>query len=309
MKTPLYETTPGATAALLATRSFVYCDLYTFTLFGGGVLTYATSDQSVAYNGNTWSAAGTLFDTAGSSAKAHWKIGMDVDSWNVALFPRAADPLTGAAYPDQIGAQPFLAAVRAGALDGATVQIDRAYFAAWPPYTGRPMAPTGVITVFAGIVAEGDGGRDGNSLVINSHMERFGNPLPRNLYQASCRFTLFDTQCGLIAGTYAVKGTMTTSATGSSLPIAVAAPGGSGTYTLGRLAFTSGQNAGITRMIRQWTAGVSLNLMSPFPYAIATGDAYTLWPGCDKTMATCTAFGNLPAFGGMPFIPAPEAAV
>lgn len=307
MKTPLYETSGGALKALLATRQFVFCDLYTFTLFGGGVLRYATADVGVTYGGTLWPGNSTLFDTAGSSAKAHWKIGMDTDTWQIQVMPRAVDPVTGAAYPDRIGNQPWLAAARVGALDGATVQIDRAYLPAWPSYTGVPVAPAGVITIFAGRVAEVDIGRDGASLTINSHIELLGTATPRNLYQASCRFTLFDTGCSLAAASYAVSGTAS-SAAGATLNGTFATPGGTTTYALGRVAFTSGANTGITRLVRSWSSGV-LTLAAPFPYAVTSGDTFTLWPGCAKTQAACATFGNSRNFGGMPYIPAPETAV
>lgn len=307
MKTPLYEVTAGATAALLATRSFIYCDLYTITCVTGLVLRYATADLSVAWGGNTWTAAGALFDTGGSSAKAHWKVGLDTDTWQISVFPRPFDPVTGAAYPDTIGSQPWLSAARAGVLAGATVEIDRAYLPAWPTFSLNPAAPTGVICLFAGLVAEVDVARDGATLVINSHIERLGDPLPRNLYQACCPFTLFDSNCGLSAASFAVSGTLTGSS-GGSLTGAFASPGGSGTYVLGRLQMTSGQNTGYWRMVKAWTSG-TLTLMAPLPFPVANGDAYTLYPGCAKSMTTCTAFGNLARFGGQPFIPAPEAAV
>ena len=36
----------------------------------------------------------------------------------------------------------------------------------------------------------------------------------------------------------------------------------------------------------------------------AVGDTIYLYPGCDRTLATCTAkFGNSANFGGFPFIP------
>ncbi len=307
MKTPLYETSAGALAALLASRSFVMADLYTFTLYGGGVLRYATSDVDMAYGGITWPASKVLFDSAGGS-KAHWKLGMDTDSWNITLYPRPRDPLGGAAYPDTIGGIPFLAAIRTGALDGAIVQIDRAYLPAWPGYTGHAANPTGVITLFAGVVAEAEATRSGVALVINSHIERLGDTMPRNLYQAGCRHSLFDSQCGVAAGLYAVNGVIPVTLSGPLLTLPMAPPAGSGTYTLGTMAMTSGINAGSTRLIKAWSAN-GLTLMSGFASPLASGDGFALTPGCDKAMTTCAKFGNLANFGGMPFIPSPEAAV
>jgi uncharacterized phage protein (TIGR02218 family) len=77
------------------------------------------------------------------------------------------------------------------------------------------------------------------------------------------------------------------------------------------LTWTSGANAKLSRAIRQYT-GVSggMTLIAPMPFAVAAGDAFTAYPGCDKQMATCSSkFSNLINFGGQPFIPSPETAV
>ena len=89
-------------------------------------------------------------------------------------------------------------------------------------------------------------------------------------------------------------------------------PTGFGTYALGRVVFTSGLNAGFTRAIRTMAsaAGVlTLGLIAPMPFAVAAGDTFTAYPGCDKQMATCTLFSNIANFGGQPYIPSPETAV
>jgi len=49
---------------------------------------------------------------------------------------------------------------------------------------------------------------------------------------------------------------------------------------------------------------------SPLPFAPNAGDAFTAYPGCDKTQNTCTAkFNNLANFEGFPYVPAPETAI
>ena len=41
----------------------------------------------------------------------------------------------------------------------------------------------------------------------------------------------------------------------------------------------------------------------------SVGDAFTVYPGCDKQQSTCALFGNSANFRGQPFIPAPELSV
>jgi hypothetical protein len=56
--------------------------------------------------------------------------------------------------------------------------------------------------------------------------------------------------------------------------------------------------------------GTVMSLIAPFPFTVAVGDAFTAYPGCDKTVNTCTVkFSNLVNFGGEDNIPKPETAV
>lgn len=318
MKTPVWEATAGATIALLATKTFVFADLYTFTLvIGGSVLRYTTADVDMGYGGTTWTHGGPLFEQAGGSNRptAHWKVGLDVDTWQIGIVPRPVEPTTGAAYPDCIGTVQWLAAAVAGYLDGAVVTVDRAYLPAWPAYPFTPpVTPTGVVRLFAGRVAEVDIGRTAVAVSINSHLELLNQQMPRRLYQAGCINTLFDAGCSLSAAAFAVSGTIAaaTAAGAGTIASAASPPGGSsGSFAFGYLTVTSGRNAGFSRGIRAWTAGSpgSFALMSPFPFAFAGGETATFYPGCDKQLSTCGLYGNSLNFGGCPYIPAPETAV
>jgi Uncharacterized conserved protein (DUF2163)/Phage conserved hypothetical protein BR0599 len=312
MKTPWYEVSPGATAALLATRSFVDVDCYTFKLAGafGGVteLLYSAGPLDVTAAGNHWSAQGPTFDQARAKAVAHYKTGLDVDTWQVVVAPRLVDPLTAAPFPDAIGSQPWLAAAQAGALDNAEVQVDRAIAPAWPA-PGAALAPTGIVTIFYGTVGEIDVGRSQAAITIYSHLKKLANLLPRNLFQASCVHTLFDQGCTLSAANFAVNGTVSSNGPGpNQFNSAIAAPSGSGTYALGRVVMTSGASQGYVRTVRSWSGGF-FSLIAPFPFGVAAGDSFTAYPGCDKSYGTCALFRNAANFGGCLSIPAPETAV
>jgi hypothetical protein len=317
VKTAKFETSPGALVALLNARprAFVWGDLYSFNLVGGGTLRYCTADIDLAYSGTVWPHAGPLIDNERSKSKAHWKRGLDVDTWQVVFAPRNVDPVTGAVYPDQIGNQPWLAAARAGALDGATVLVDRAYLAGWPAFplpAGGAAPPTGVVNIFTGRVAALDIGRTACVVSVNSHLELLGVAMPRNLFQAGCRFTLFDVGCTLSAASFAEPGVVAAGSTPRTIVNSVNLTPpvfGGGTYALGRVVMTSGQNSGFQRMIRSWDGFKTLTLLAPFYFPLSAGDSFTAYPGCDKSMAACTQFNNLANFGGTPFIPSPETAV
>ena len=315
MKTAKYEVSSGALAALLATRRFVYAELYTFTLAGGGVLRYTTADTDMGYSGNVWTHSGPLFDQSGTRAVGHWKTGLDTDTWHCTLAPRSVDPITGAAYPDKIGSVPWLAAARGGALDGAVVLVDRAYLAAWPAFPrASVVAPIGVLNIFTGRVATNDIGRSQVIVNLNSHMELLGQQMPRDLYQAGCRHTLFDSGCTLVASSFAAAGAAAAGSSASVLLSTLTAPSGSGTFAQGRVVMTSGLNATFARSVRSWSAPAggspgNFKLLSPLPVPVAAGDTFNAYPGCDRQRATCALFSNTLNFGGQPFIPPPEAAV
>jgi hypothetical protein len=316
MKTPWYETSPGATAALLLTGQFVDVDCYCFKLAGSflGVdeLLYSAGPIDVSVPGSYWSAQGPGFDQDKAKAVAHYKRGLDVDTWQVVVAPRNLDVLTGAAWPDQIGSASWLAAAQGGALDNAEVQVDRAIAPAWPAAGTKALEPTGVVTIFYGRVGEIDVGRSQAVITVYSHLKVLANPLPRNLFQASCTHTLFDQGCTLLASSFAVSGNVAAlGATPNVFTSAIAAPPGFGTYALGRVTMTSGASAGLSRTVRSWSAGTpgTFTLIAPFTLGIAPGDGFTAYAGCDKQFGTCTRVGNQLNYGGCLSIPMPETAV
>lgn len=309
--------------ALLEADSFVLADLYTITLAGGGTIRLTTADVDVTHGGNTYAAGRPPIDvntatgsgvsgttTAGQKATGHWKTGLDVDTWQVTVMPRAVDPLTGELFPDKIGNQGWLAAARAGLLDGAWVQVDRAYWAAWPDVWVNPLPASYVLAKhFVGRVSSPVIDRGSVVLNIVSPLDMLKQQSPRRLFGAGCRYTLYGPGCGLAKTDFQQAGTITGAGDAANqVVVSLPTPGGSGTYALGRLFVTGGANAGIVRFIRS-VSGSTLTLMAPLPFPVAAGDAIVAYPGCDKTQASCTAFDNLVNFGGQPYIPAPETAV
>lgn len=82
-----------------------------------------------------------------------------------------------------------------------------------------------------------------------------------------------------------------------------------GYYDNGQIVFTSGANAGLVKAVKAYAAQ-QFTFNSPLPFVPNAGDAFTAYPGCDKTQATCTnKFFNLVNFEGFPYVPAPETAI
>lgn len=289
-------------------------DLYTITLFNGVVLRFTTADFDILYNGSLYSSGGVRVDQKSNKVVAHWKVGLDVDTWVVVLMPRPVDPITGVTFPDTIGDMPFIQAAHSGWLSNADFQVDRCYFSPIPTW---PMPPTGAValgarTIFAGTVDE----VDCTDLVVILNCNDYRNLLtismPRNFYQAQCSHTLFDVGCNadgtMVRSSFAVNGSAKAGSTqGQIVSPGLAAPGGSGTYALGRIIMTGGQNAGFSRTVASWDAvNFIMKLVNPFPFTIVAGDTFSASAGCDFQRTTCIKFNNLLNFRGFPFIPNPE---
>lgn len=275
--------------ALLATNQFVMADLFTFTLVNGAVLRYTTADVNIVSGGNTFLANGPLLERA----RAHWKIGMDVDTQDLSVCPRATDLVSGV---------PFLQAVKQGYFDGAIGQIERAFMATMGDTTA------GTVVTFAGRVGPVDFGRTMAIFHLHSHLELLNRNMPILLYQPGCVHTLYDAGCLAVKASFSLNVTIGAGPTLSAIPV----PGtgqADGYYDLGQLAFTSGANAGWTKAIKSWAGGVA-TLVSPLLQLPAPGDAVTISAGCDKQQATCqTKFNNLLHFLGAPYVPVPETAI
>lgn len=291
----------SALQTLLATRQFFVADLYSFTggNLGSDVLRYCGGDADVKANGYSYPAGGQTgpyFDRQDNKAKCHWKIGTAVDTLTFDVIPGSATVL---------GA-PFLTAVRQGLFDGSELTLERAYMPTYGDTT------RGLVRMFVGRVAEIDCGRSIATFSVNSHLELLNLQMPRNLFQPGCVNNLGDASCLVNLASFSTTGTALSGSTASSISADVS-NAQAGYYDLGKIAFTSGALAGLSRTVRQCSFGSpgSINLMGAFPTAPAPGDAFTLYAGCDKTTGSngCSKFNNLPRFRGFPFVPQPVTSV
>lgn len=304
------KTVDPVTEILINTGDFASWDLYTLTLFGGALLRYAAAPFDISDGTDTWSAAGVR--VMAEAGQAHWKVGLDVDSWVVAFLPR--EPDQDGVFSDFIADVPFLEAVQAGALDNADVEISRAYFAAPPAPNTIP--PTGALCVgdplviFVGTIAEVDTTHMAATVTIRDHRYLLDRMTPPHVYQAGCRHTLFDVGCTLTAATFATAGVVGAASTRNVIVPnpQLMNPAGSGTYKLGRIVITSGDNDTWQATISDWD-GDQLMLVSPLPFDPVAGQTFTVYPGCSKSQAACALFANSLNFGGQPFIPSAETAV
>lgn len=297
--------------ALINSKAFFSANCYTFSLATGVVVRLTAADFDVVSGGFTWTIRPRI-EAAQNRPTAHWKMGLDVDSWTATILPRAADEFTGAPFPDRIGDEPFLAYAAAGGFSGAEILVERAFFAApgpaWP-LSAAARTPVGMLTLFKGLVGEVNLTSSAVAITAQDYRVLLSTQMPRNLYQASCLNQLFDARCALSSGPFARTGTVGDFSTRSIINAAVASPGGSGTWVLGRMVFSSGRNSGQQRMVADWDGAQEFRLANPLLFAPEIGDAFTVYPGCDKSEASCFAFGNHDNFRGFSRIPTPETAL
>lgn len=291
MLTPSWETSAGALLALLNgvnANELWMADLYTFTLLGGQVLRYSGSDIPLTVNGSTFQLGPIL-----KRGPIKRSVGISVDNLTVQL---------SAPQTLLVNGTPMIQFISRGGLVNARLQLERLY-------AGADGVPVGTFIKFTGRVADITGGRHEKTLNIKSDTELLDVMVPRDVYQAGCKNTLFDAACGLTRAALTVSGSATgaSDATRTSFPHALGQA--AGYFSLGVVTFTSGANSGISRTVRQHTSGAMV-VVQPWPFAVVNGNTFTVTPGCDKTQATCTSkFSNLVHFRGEPYIPAPQTVI
>ena len=195
------------------------------------------------------------------------------------------------------------------------MDIHRAYWPSWPQPWTSPLAAFSdgsgtfvIVDYFAGRVAAVDIMRNQAIVSVNSWLDQFQLMMPRNLWQAACRWTLFDAGCTLSQAAFAKTGAAQAGSTQSQIvTTGLAQP--SGYFTLGQVTMTSGLNGGFRRMVKSFD-GTTMQLIAPFPFTVAVGDTFTAYPGCDKSANTCSVkFSNFVNYGGTDLVPKPETAV
>jgi uncharacterized phage protein (TIGR02218 family) len=287
MREVSWESSVGALAAFLNSTTQVYmADLFTFTLSGDVVIRYTSADVPVTVNGNTYALGPVI--TRGNTKLA---VGISVDSLDLTL--EADTSVT-------VNAVPLLQFIANGGLDGARLSLARAFAA------GPGSAWVGSLGLFSGRLSDIQVSRYSAALAINSDSELLNVMVPRNVYQPGCGNTLFDGACGLSKAAFASAATAM-SGTNTTKTVFTTDLAQADTYfALGFAVGVTGANAGVSRTVRAFAAGAIVTIQ-PWPQAVAIGDTFTVYPGCDKQQGTCSSkYANLSKFRGHPYIPAPE---
>ena len=299
MRRATWESSAGALAALLngaANTQLAMYDLFTITTPAGLTLRYTSAETSLTVNGVTYTAGPII-----RRSRTRLTVGIEVDTLDLNIAADASVTVNGV---------PIIQFIAGNGLNGARVLLERAFS------PGPGQAITGTLPLFSGRVSDTPAiTRAEARVTVKSDSEILNVKLPRNIYQAPCLNTLFDSACGLVRASWTASGTAQSATDAQRLYFTHALAAAAGMYDLGVCTFTSGGNAGVSRTVRsyQTVAGSGVNritLMSPLPVAVANGDAFTIYAGCDKKQSTCSGkFSNLARFRGTPYIPTAESIV
>lgn len=256
-------------------------DCWKITRADGVKLCFTSHDRDMTFKGDVYHTCGSL-----TASALQISAGMG-DTDNV--------DLTGLVTSNYISATDLWAGVYAD----AEVEIWRV---AWD---GSGFARQ----VTAGRVGDLEMGDTTFKFEIVTASERLSQQAVLDIVTPACRYKLGDGRCGVNLTGF----TSTGSVTDESLPnlrtmaqhrifrdaFKVQA---AEYWQLGKLTWTSGDNAGKTYDVRNFGSGQFV-LEYPTQFPIKTGDAYTVVRGCAKDLTTCdTVFSNAINFGGFPFV-------
>ncbi|HLK07522.1 MAG TPA: DUF2163 domain-containing protein [Candidatus Angelobacter sp.] len=289
MKTPTNIGGNNLVTWLQSATEIRMADLYTITLKTGTALRYTSWDTNLTVLGNTFLTGPP--NIARSAIEE--KLGMDVATLEVTIEASLTDLINGV---------PILQAIGQGLFDGAAFRIDRLFM-------DSASTQIGTVIRFSGFIGALDElTRSSAKLSVNAGTAYLSMQLPAVILQPGCTNTLFDARCGLAKASFAEANVAQAGSTVNKL-LSLSAKT-DGYYDNGQIAFTSGANAGLVKAVKAYAAQ-QFTFNSPLPFAPNAGDAFTAYPGCDKTQATCASskFSNLVNFEGFPYVPAPETAI
>lgn len=268
------RTIPTALANALLAQTASLCTIWKITRTDSTVLRVTDHDRDLVVSGQTYLAA------LGYSASAIRTLaGLGANNLDIEGI------LDAAAITD--------ADLRAGRWDHAAVQVS---VLDWSNPAG------GTLLLRAGWIGQVEISR-GSFRAELLGMARAFDSAVGEVYQPTCRASLGDTRCGVDLGALTVTGTIDSTSSDRRTLADAARTEAAGYFDFGLLTWTSGANDGLAMEVRSSSTG-TIELQLPMPFAVASGDAYSLTPGCDGLFATCRdRFDNVINFRGEPHVP------
>lgn len=276
---------------LLATnRNLIFADCWTFTCKSGSILRYTTWDTDLIIDGNVFASHDVII-VNGSLKQTR---GLEVNQTDLIMYPNlGATPsvvnisagvvavygglMSLASTSDGSPAQiPFLQAARSGIFDRAKAERFR-IFMSTPGDTSL-----GAVRIFLGEVNGIEVTRTQAKFTCKDGTDILNIQMPRRQYQATCPWTFGDSDCAF--NKTSLSESSAVNAGSASTQILCGLTDTAGKFNYGTVKMTSGQNSGLARSVKSYQPG-QITLTGAFPNAIATGDTFTIIPGCSKNYA------------------------
>lgn len=268
----MLRTIPGALAARLAGETTL-CRIWRVTRRDGLVFGFTDHDRDLVVGGRTYYA---------------------VNATDASQFGGSADLSSDAGEVSVAAAQTIVERdVEAGLWNLATVDVELVDYAA---------PDAGVVRLHSGEL--GRVSMSGGRVVVElrGFKHRLGKTIGATV-QATCDADLGDARCKVALAPFTVTGSVTAVTDAQQFADSTRAEA-TAYFDGGELTWTSGQNAGRAMEVKRFTAGGAFVLFLPMAYPISVGDAYSLTPGCNKTLADCASkYNNVVNFRGFPFVP------
>lgn len=231
-------------------------------------------------------------------------------TYKTALAMDASAIQTNAALNvDNLDVKGFLSAlgvseadIAAGLWDYADVRI---YRVNWADLT------MGDEKLIRGWIGDISVGRNEFNNEIRSLTQKLQSRIVDNVTE-NCKADLFDSRCGLTAteGVWKFSAVAVSTIVSASRQFTCAALGqAAGFFTAGKVTWSTGLNAGLSKEIKTHAASGNILLQEPMPYAIAPADTLVIYAGCIKRYSEdcVTKFSNGNNFRGFPFLPGTDA--
>jgi uncharacterized phage protein (TIGR02218 family) len=264
-------------AAALASGTTTLCRCWLLERRDGERLGFTDHDAALSFDGVTFEP-----ESGFARSALERSLGLSVDNMEAA----------GALRSDAITE----ADLAWGLYDGASI---RQWLVDWTDVTARDLG-------FAGTVGEVRRSTLGFAVEVSGLSEVLNQPQGR-VFLRACDAELGDARCAAALSGDLIGAGVVTELRGERSFVVSGLWQAEGWFSLGRLAWTGGGNAGETVVvhshgIRQWQHVITL-WGAPHA-AVALGDAFDIRAGCDKSAATCRAkFDNILNFRGFPHMP------
>lgn len=260
-------------------------ELYIFEMTNGAIARFTNHSANVAYGGNTYQA----IPIKRSNIAYHSELQVD----KVTITLGIIGVTVGAA------SHTIPQIIKRGFIKNAHVYI----------YLVDYVALDSTTLLFEGWATGGISYNQGELTVdCSSLLDKLNAKFPKYIYSEFCQHQLFGLYCGLTKASYLESGTATAGTTTQIIYASVFAFSNhaSGYWLRGEITFTSGDNNGISRSIVEHGDGYIKTLV-PFIDTIAVGNTFSVYPGCDKSGATCESkFNNYSNFFGFEYCPSPS---